>query len=207
MAAGLFFWRRRKQRKSQNQTLREQVEDYNYNPNHDPTLPAIASDGHSEMTQTDGTGYRGWGATNMSARKPSTTLSNGHTQGQLSDSGSSPQTASLTRETDDHSGDPIYSTDDLGALGGGPVAGAKTDMRRGKSNASSSYSAGARSDHSDVNYSYPANNEYAYPYGQPTPYGDAATMPVVRDVSARRNMRVEQGGGHQQGNGGIAQNF
>ena len=33
-------------------------------------------------------------------------------------------------------------------------------------------------------------------------------MPVVRDVSVRRNTRVQMGGGgYQQGNSGIAQNF
>lgn len=224
----LFLWRKKKQKKTANAALREQVEDYNYNPNQDPTLPVVAAgDGHTEMTEDRSGGYRGWGATNTVNRNPSTTLSNGHTQGKLSDSGSTPNysTSPIGAAGDDNSGDYLvhdrdtYGSDDLGALGAAPVAGARrNDMQRGKSNASSSYSAGNRSEHSD-HYGQPMPGHDAYSpsshasqYGQHTPYpdnnqGTAAGMPIVRDVSARRNMRIEQGGAHQAGNSGIAQNF
>jgi hypothetical protein len=59
------------------------------------------------------------------------------------------------------------------------------------------------------------NNEYydnqGYyqqgPYGNNDPYG-AGQQPVIRDVSARRNTRIENPSVFpQQGNSGIAQNF
>lgn len=227
--AGLFLWRRRKQKKNAEEARRKEVEDYGFNPNNDPTLPAVAADGHSEMVE-DQSGYRGWGNTMSSNRKPSTTLSGGHTQGQLSDSGSNGAYASSptgAAHSDGYSGDNLVhnrdtmSSDDLGALGAAPAAGANrnNDMRRGPSNASSSYSAGNRSDHSaDAGIgqaysgeSYP-NLASQYSLGQHGPYGDGSYgggdgMPVVRDVSARRNTRIEQAGGYQQGNSGIAQNF
>ena len=111
------------------------------------------------------------------------------------------------------------NSDDLAALGGGPVAGANRQqgIARGKSNASSSYSAGVRSEHSDPNIGQSYSNEglpasSSYGYSQAGPYGDGSYgggdgMPVVRDVTARRNTRIEQAGGYQQGNSGIAQNF
>jgi len=114
------------------------------------------------------------------------------------------------------------NSDDLGALGAAPAAGANRyagDMRRGPSNASSSYSAGQRSDHSDpsapVGQALSSDNynpASQYSLGQTGPYGDGSYgggdgMPVVKDVSARRNTQIQQGGGYQQGNSGIAQNF
>ena len=227
--AGLFLWRRRKQRKNAAEARRKEVEDYGYNPNNDPTLPAVAADGRSEMTEDQSGGYRGWGNTNASNRKASTTISGGHTQGQLSDSGSNPGYSGSPpgAASDQHSGDPLVhqrdtmSSDDLAALGAAPVtASNRHDMRRGPSNASSSYSAGNRSDHSDsmpnsIGQAYsgdPYEGAASYGFSQAGPYGDGsygggAAMPVVRDVSARRNTRIEQGGGYQQGNSGIAQNF
>lgn len=225
--AGLFLWRRRKQKKSAAEARRKEVEEYGYNPNNDPTLPSIAQDGTSEMAEDHGSGYRGWGAATMSNRKASTTLSGGHTQGQLSESGSQPgfpPSPTGDRLSDGHSGDPLVnnrntmSSDDLGALGAGPVAGAHRGqgITRGPSNASSHYSAGNVSDRSDEQrapigqaYDYNPSN---YGYGQPGPYGDGTygggnDMPVVRDVSARRNTRIEAPGNYQQGNSGIAQNF
>lgn len=188
------------------------------------------------MAEDHSSGYRGWGNTNMSARKASTTLSGGHTAGQLSDAGSNPGGAytpgSPGNGSDGNSGDAMLQTqratmssDDLGALGAAPVAGShrnNNDIRRGPSNASSSYSAGNRSDdHSDSGlgsvgnaYSPELYNSGSYGYNQHGPYGDASYpgaldsgMPVVRDVSARRNTRIEAGGSYQQGNSGIAQNF
>jgi hypothetical protein len=135
--------------------------------------------------------------------------------------------------TDSHSGDTLmhkrdtFSSDDLAALGAAPVAGSHRnngDIHRGPSNASSSYSAGNVSERSDVsagvapsNPAHSPNDMYGGSYGgfgQHGPYGDGSYggggdsgMPVVRDVSARRNTRIEVGGSYQQGNSGIAQNF
>lgn len=231
--AGIFFWRRRKQRKVAAEARRKEVEEYGFNPNNDPTLPAVAVDGRSEMTEDQSAGYRGWGSTNMSNRKASTTISGGHTQGQPSDSGSNPAYPSSPQDgaaaSDGHSSDPLVgqrdtmNSDDLGELGAAPVAGSnRQDIRRGPSNASSSYSAGNHSDHSDppsgpIGQAYsgetaynPAVNYSGFtshgPYGDGS-YGGGDGMPIVRDVSARRNTRIEQGGGYQQGNSGIAQNF
>ncbi len=208
------------------------MEDYSYNPNGDPTLPAVGSDAGgtgTTMVTDHSSGYRGWGAAAIgSNRKASTTLSGGHTQ-QLSDSGShgygGPSSPSA-HYSDGHSSDPIVAnrdtmnSDDLGALGVAPAAGAG-GIRRGPSNASSAYSAGGRSEHSeeappmpgpiDHSYGYQQQN---YGYGQHGPYGDGtygggqdSGMPVVQDVSARRNTRIQPGGAYQQGNSGIAQNF
>ncbi|KAK3714146.1 hypothetical protein LTR37_007948 [Vermiconidia calcicola] len=230
---GIFFWRKRKSKKEAEEQRRKEVEDYSYNPNGDPTLPAVGSDaGGAQMTEDHSSGYRGWGAATMSNRKQSTTLSGGHTQ-QLSDSGSNTygNPSSPGHYSDGHSSDPIMnnrdtmSSDDLGALGVGPAAAAaQPGIRRGPSNASSAYSAGGHSEHSDdapplpshpmgqpIDYNNPAQG---YGYGQHGPYGDGSYggaqdngMPVVRDVSARRNTRIQPGGAYQQGNSGIAQNF
>lgn len=232
--AGIFFWRKRKQRKDEQEARRKEVEDYGFNPNHDPTLPTVAADGSSpEMTQDSNSGYRGWGAAGASNRKASTTLSGGHTQGQLSDSGNSyghtPSSPGFVN-SDDHSGDPLVNdrretmnSDDLGALGAAPVASSNQPIRRGPSNASSAYSNGARSEGSEEPVpsipSHMGQQDYnpssGYGYGQHGPYGDGSYgggqdsngMPVVRDVSARRNTRIQQGGGYGQGASGIAQNF
>lgn len=204
------------------------MEDYGYNPNNDPTLPAVGTDAPSEMTEDHGSGYRGWGAAAMSNRKASTTLSGGHTQGQLSDDGSIPgygASPAGALNSDVHSDNTLVNnrstmnSDDLGALGAAPVAGTNRydGMKRGPSNASSSYSAGNHSDTSDPSYgqaissdAYQPNSNYSF--SQPGPYGDGSYgggdgMPIVRDVSARRNTRIEQGGGYQKANSGIAQNF
>lgn len=229
LVIGLFWWRKRKQQKQNKEQLRNDISDYNYNPNDDPTLPAVSESG-GEMTEDHSSGYRGWGAATASNRKASTTLSGGHTQGQLSDGGSNPYGQHSPGET--QSGDPLVnqrntmSSDELGALGAAPAAGtaaAAGAMRRGPSNASSRYSNGARSEGSDEpvpqlppvgSYDYNSNNNYSS-YGQPGPYGDGSYgggaqengMPIVRDVSARRNTRIQQGGTYSNGNSGIAQNF
>lgn len=226
--AGIFFWRKRKQRKTAEEARRKEVEDYGFNPNNDPTLPAIASDSSPEMAE-DNSGYRGWGAAVGSNRKASTTLSGGHTQGQPSDPGdyhspSSPTAGTMNTASDGHSGDPLVNrretmnSDDLGALGAGPAA-SSNQVRRGPSNASSAYSNAARSEGSDepvppIGQAYEYNPNTGYGYTQTGPYGDGSYgggqnggMPVVRDVSARRNTRIEQPGSYGQGRSGIAQNF
>ncbi|KAI7545544.1 hypothetical protein KC331_g6150, partial [Hortaea werneckii] len=110
------------------------------------------------------------------------------------------------------------------ALGAAPVASSNPGIKRGPSNASSAYSNGARSEGSDepmpsmpsggIGQAYDYNPTNSYGYSQHGPYGDGTYgggqdngMPVVRDVSARRNTRIQQGGAYGQGTSGIAQNF
>ncbi|KAF2847943.1 hypothetical protein T440DRAFT_470536 [Plenodomus tracheiphilus IPT5] len=234
--AGLFFWRKRKQRKTAEDERRKEVEEYGFNPNHDPTLPPV---GGLAMAEDD-SGYRGWGNTATSSnRKASTTLTSGMT---YSDSNSnpggynnvSPNSPTHGTYSDVQSNDPLVNgrretldSDGIGALGAanGAVAANSaqnaTGVHRGPSNASSSYSA---ANHSDNSGEYPGMaaggnpqeyyNDQGYyqsgPYGQGDPYGGASAnqQPIIRDVSARRNTRIENPSVFpQQGNSGIAQNF
>lgn len=235
---GIWFWRKRKSKKNAAEQRQKEMEDYSYNPNGDPTLPAIGSDAGTttQMTEDHSSGYRGWGAAaaGMSNRKQSTTLSAGNTH-DLAGSGAGSDYGNQYggyasphgNVSDGHSGDPLVhnqrstmGSDDIAELGTGPAAGAAGGIRRGPSNASSAYSAGARSDDDPPPMPPPGqaydynNNNGGYGYGQHGPYGDGsyggggqADMPVVRDVSARRNTRIQPGGSYQQGNSGIAQNF
>jgi hypothetical protein len=216
----LFFWRKRKQRKTNEDERRKEVEEYGFNPNHDPTLPAV---GTAQMAE-DSSGYRGWGNTaTSSGRKASTTLTSGMT---YSDSNSnpggyiSPDPHSPTNAySDANSNDPLVNgrretldADGIAALGAGPAATSKdrAGVARGPSNASSSYSA---ANHSDNSGEYPGmGNTYEQGYGsyQEGPYGGpTGGQPVIRDVSARRNTRIENptGGVFPQGNSGVATNF
>lgn len=240
----LFWWRKRKQRKDAEELRRKEVEDYGFNPNNDPTLPAIGGassngDETSEMRETDGAGYRGWGTTSTN-RKASTTLSSGNggigiaRSGSGSDPGgyhgSSP-TANTAQNSDVQSGDPLVGSpqhdrpmsgdsETIGALGTGPAAnGNRNDIHRGPSNASSAYSGAHRSDTSGEGglsggaHGQQYYNDDFYTEGMPShgPYGDGSYgggAPVIRDVSARRNTRIESPSVFpQQGNAGISQNF
>ncbi len=243
LLAAIFLWRRRKQRKNAEEARRKEVEEYGFNPNNDPTLPvvgAVVTAGGAEMAE-DTSGYRGWGTTTTtpSNRKLSTTLTGGITG--TSDNGSAGYHAqgSPTKATSDgHSADPLMrgqpdgglDGEPVAALGAAPIAGAgRPDIRRGPSNASSSYS-GHRSDNSaDAPIPVQTNgggphDHYDGPaaYYQPGPHLDGAygangahqaaapqqQHPVVRDVAARRNTRIENPAVYpQQGNSGIAQNF
>lgn len=187
------------------------------------------------MKETDGAGYRGWGATSA-AHKPSTTLSSGN--GQIgvarSDSGSNPggyPASSPTIATDAHSNDPLVGSpgarpatgdsETIGALGAVPTAGNRQDrdINRGPSNASSAYSGGHRSDTSGDGIPGGAAGPQYYNEGmyydegipQHGPYGDGSYnggQPVIRDVQARRNTRIENPAIFPPpGNAGIAQNF
>ncbi|KAE8825864.1 hypothetical protein CFE70_007143 [Pyrenophora teres f. teres 0-1] len=227
---GIFFWRKRKQRKSAQDERRKEVEEYGFNPNHDPSLPPV---GGLAMAEDD-SGYRGWGnATTNSNRKMSTTLASGMT---YSDSNSnpggynSPNSPTHGAYSDAQSNDPLVDgrrhtmdSDGIGALGAGPGAVAansannQAGIHRGISNASSTYSAAGHSDNSGdypgMNTSNPqdyyTNQEYYQnpTYGTPDPYA-AQQQPIIRDVSARRNTRIENPSVFpQQGNSGIAQNF
>ena len=242
--AALFLWRRRKQRKDGEELRRKEVEEYGFNPNHDPTLPAIGGasspgDDPSEMRETDGAGYRGWGTTSTN-RNPSNTLTG--SQGPIgvarstsdSDNGhyvNGSPTAGTNKSSDVQSNDPLVGSQNhdrplsedsetIGALGTMPTNGHRQDIHRGTSNASSAYSGAHRSDTSGegaVPGSAPAQQYYNegmfYDEGMPQhgPYGvgsDGGGQPVIRDVSARRNTRIENPSViPQQGNAGIAQNF
>jgi hypothetical protein len=218
----LFFWRRRKQRKNNEDERRKEVEEYGFNPNHDPTLPAV---GVAPQMAEDSSGYRGWGNTaTSSGRKASTTLTSGMT---YSDSNSNPggyqsPNSPTNAYSDVNSNDPLVNgrretldADGIAALGAAPNATHNNQgVARGPSNASSSYSA---ANHSDNSGDYPGmgNNTQEYydqaGYGsyQEGPYagGVAGGQPVIRDVSARRNTRIENASVYPQGNSGVATNF
>jgi hypothetical protein len=220
----ILFWRRRKQRKNNEDERRKEVEEYGFNPNHDPTLPAVGV--ASEMTE-DSSGYRGWGnKTTSSGRKASTTLNSGLTQ---SDSNSnpggyhSPNSPTHGAYSDVNSNDPLVNgrretldADGIAALGSGPAAAKAAGVHRGPSNASSSYSAGNHSDVSGESPDLPMSNPQEYynqsyyqegPYAGNNAYG-AGQQPVIQDVSARRNTRIEKPSVFpQQGNSGVATNF
>ncbi|GKT49404.1 putative serine/threonine-protein kinase [Colletotrichum spaethianum] len=226
--AGLYFWRKRKQRKDAEEERRKEVEDYAYNPNADPTIPSLNDGGSYEMKEdAASSGYRGWGSTTLAGstgRKASTTMSGGNTGATYSD------TTPPTRETDTHSGEPLindgsYSPDGeiLGAMGPSAALNRGAGVQRGPSNASSSYSAGNHSDTSDgIGMAYSgstsagngngyydqyANNPYSEgPYDQRA--NELPGQPVIRDNPARRNTRIENPSHYpQQQNAGISQNF
>lgn len=221
---GIFLWRKRKQRHAEEER-RKEVEDYGYNPNSDPTVPAVAGAAF-EMREDNSSGYRGWGSTafgGSTGRKASTTMSGG--------AAAYSDPASPTRGTVDarsaeplmNEGPPSPEGEILGAMGPS-AANNRADVRRGPSNASSSYSAAGRSDGSGdgpigVAYggSNPAGaNQYYDQYGGGNPYSDnpydgqptgAGGSPVIRDVTARRNTRIESPSHYPQQTAGISQNF
>lgn len=109
----------------------------------------------------------------------------------------------------------------LGAMGPS-AANNRADVRRGPSNASSSYSAAGRSDGSGdgpIGVAYGGgSNQYYDQYGGGNPYVDngyggqpveAGGQPVIRDVTARRNTRIENPAHYPQQTqtAGISQNF
>jgi hypothetical protein len=138
-----------------------------------------------------------------------------------------------TNPSDHYSADPLMHShpevgDGVGALGTGAAAGGLArhrsgnngDIRRGPSNASSAYSnAGAASEASSDVPGVPGHYyEQEVPYNvyndaqpQHGPYGDGSYggsgQPVIRDVQARRNTRIERAPTFPQTQGGIAQNF
>lgn len=187
------------------------MEEYGYNPNNDPTLPAVGGGADSPDMTEDASGYRGWGNQAGSARKPSTNLSSGGGVGMaFSDDG---------QQMTQHSGGAPMS--DGGVSGDGLVDGAAAGaaggivgggVKRGPSNASSHYSAaGQTEDSEDLG---PTEHGYDTNYSQFTPYRPTATnyddgaQPVIQDVSARRNTRIENPSVlPKPGNSGIAANF
>ncbi|KAI1388847.1 uncharacterized protein F4822DRAFT_429465 [Hypoxylon trugodes] len=223
---GIFFWRKRKARRDAAEERRKEVEDYSYNPNNDPTLPDMgAGAGGAYEMKEDGSGYRGWGSTTLAGstgRKASTTMSGGAAGVAYSDA-TSPTRGNFS---DTRSGDGLVNEGSnsppegeiLGAMGPSATdnrgGNGTTNVQRGPSNASSSYSAAGRSDGSGDNagsYGAPA---YLDQYGGNNPYADGAYgqqqaggQPVIRDNPARRNTRIENPSHYPQQSAGISQNF
>jgi hypothetical protein len=234
--AALFFWRKRKQRKDAEELRRKEVEEYGYNPNNDPTLPAmgagVAGDGPFEMREDGSSGYRGWGTTavaSSSGRKASTTVSGGQSAGGIGmaySEGTSP-TGPISDTRSDNpltDGRPLSGEPEvLGAMGPATSGNRGGDINRGPSNASSSYSAANRSDGSGepisaggygggqyYNNQYDTGNPYSGPetqYGSPPGRAEMSGQPVIRDVVARRNTRIENPSHFPQQSAGISQNF
>ena len=220
--AGIFFWRKRKQRKNNEEMRKAEINDYIYNPNSEPPSGGMRSEDGTTMREA-GSGYRGWGTTSTQ-RKMSTSASSPPSNMARSNSGNNgPATGSAGRGSEGHSGDPLVDADSpqaetVGALGGAPVAGNRAaGVNRGPSNASSAYSGANRSEVSGLsgegspqnNISSPQYyNDMAYPEEGANGDGAYGGQPVIRDVSARRNTRIENPSVFpQQGNAGISQNF
>lgn len=205
------------------------MEEYGFNPNNDPSLPPIMGGGAFEPKDDNtSSGYRGWGTTSA-GRKASTNLSSSAGVGlAMSEAGSAPGYHHAATPSD---GTIQYSegqgtlgeTEPIGVLGAAPAAAANSrnvDIHRGPSNASSAYSAANHSEASEESHmsaTHPSGGFYDdnpyYNDMQPQygaygdgPYGGAP--PVIRDVQARRNTRIENPAVFpRQGNAGIAQNF
>ncbi|CEI65357.1 unnamed protein product [Fusarium venenatum] len=209
---GLFWWKKRKTRRQAEEERRKEVEDYAYNPNADPTIPAVGmADSGYEMREDGSSGYRGWGNTTIGStgRKASTTLSGGVT-GAYSDI-TSPTRGNMS---DARSGEPLMDGSHspegeiLGAMGPSAANNRGADVHRGPSNASSSYSAAGRSDASDpIGVPYGAGGAYYDQYSQ-NPYSDnGPQQAIIRDNPARRNTRIESPSHYPQQSAGISQNF
>lgn len=217
VVGAIFWWRKRKQRKDSEEERRKEVEEYNYNPNADPTLPDIGGAGAAgvyEMKEDGSSGYRGWGSTTAAGstgRNGSTTMSGGVAGVAYSDA------TSPTRDhSDTRSGEPLVGPGSQGSEGEilGVMGPATTDNRgnvhRGPSNASSSYSAAGRSDGSGENgvgVPYGAYDQYGNPYGEPGYNPAPGAQPIIRDNPARRNTRIENPAHFPQQSAGISQNF
>ncbi len=218
----IFLWRKHKQRKEAEEQRRKEVEDYTFNPNADPALPTVAAAGY-ETREEGSSGYRGWGSTlaGSTGRKASTTMSGGAAGGAYSDA-TSPTRGGVS---DTRSGEPVAADgthspegEILGAMGPSAAHNRGGDVHRGPSNASSSYSAAARSDGSGEGGIGVANGgdpNYYNQYGTTNPYTDGSPQrpselpgaPIIRDNPARRNTRIENPAHYPQQSAGISQNF
>lgn len=222
----IFWWRKRRARKLAEEERRKEVEEYGFNPNNDPTLPHMGMATNLEP-KDDNSGYRGWGTTS-NTRKPSTNLSSGPGVGiSVSSDGSAPgyhHAASPSEGTiqySDGQGIPTSAdSESVGVLGAIPAGSnnRNTGVHRGLSNASSAYSTANRSEGSEDSpvagvppAAYYDESPYYSDVQQHGPYGDVSyggVQPVIRDVQARRNTRIESPSVFpKQGNAGIAQNF
>lgn len=202
---GIFWWKKRRARREEEEERRKEVEDYGYNPNAGPTIPAVgmmADSGH-EMRDEGSSGYRGWGTTvaGSTGRKASTTLSGGVTNGTFSD-GTGPSRGGPHEPYVDGSS---HEGEILGAMG--PSAAQNpSNVKRGPSNASSSYSAGRRSEGSDGGM-YGGGAATFYDQYAQNPYAEQGQGAVIRDNPARRNTQIENSSHYPQQSAGIAQNF
>lgn len=213
---GLWWWRKRRARQESEEERRKEVEDYSYNPNADPTIPAVGLGADQyEMRDEGGSGYRGWGSTTAAGsmgRKASTTMSGGMTTAAFSD-GAGHTRGNLSETKTDPTVDGSSSPEGeiLGAMGPSAANNRGGDVRRGPSNASSSYSATGRSEGSDGGM-YANGGAYYDQYGQ-NPYNndqraqELGGQAVIRDNPARRNTRIENPAHYPQQSAGIAQNF
>lgn len=228
--AALFIFRRRKQRKHAEELRRKEVEEYGYNPNQDPTIPVIGSlDSNGKDPQEmreENAGYRGWGAT---APAPAPVRNNSNKMSASSNSavmtgigmayseGESPTHGTMS---DTKSDNPLISElngysnerDPLGNMGPTTTGNSNVNINRGNSNASSSYSAANRSDESgEINGRYYgqqySSENYSRVPDNTTGRVEMPAQPVIRDVQARRNTRIESPSHFPQQSTGISQNF
>lgn len=206
----LWLWKRYRANKLAEEERRKEVEEYAFNPNNDPSMGMVGD---------DSLGYRGWGTTSI-GRHPSTNPSGGMTQ---SDSGSGAgylHAASPSEDTTRLSRDRPLSGDmeAAGALGGAaPMATANrnSQINRGPSNASSAYSAAETSsesrgspDHNSPHLYDDSPDYHDVHHVYNGSYGEGGNQPVIRDVQARRNTRIESPSVFpRQGNAGIGQNY
>lgn len=203
---GLFFWRKRRARKDEEEQRKQDLKDYAYNPN-DPTIPPLDGVDSYEMKEDTSAGYRGWGTSTLASSVglgPSTTMSGGGAAGEhtRSDGADSPE------------------GEILGAMGPPASHNRNGDIRRGPSNASSRYSAGAVSEDSEgraIGIAYGATgyspqptayeqysggnpyseNPYAFapapPGGRPVPDPSAnepGGQAIIRDNPSRRTAQI-----------------
>lgn len=219
VAAAIWFWRKRKANKAAEEERRKEVEEYGFNPNNDPTLPGVG--GAYAPKDDTSSGYRGWGTTSA-GRKASTNLSSGM-GGLAMSEGSGPgyyhaaTPSEGTVQYSDGARPDSGEVEPIGVLGAAPVAANnRGDIHRGPSNASSAYSAANHSEASEESHmsahhpsgGYYGDNPYYGDMNSHGAYGEDNYQPVIRDVSARRNTRIENPGVFpRQGNAGIAQNF
>ena len=223
---GLFFWRKRRARKHEEEQRKQDLKDYAYNPN-DPTIPPLDGVDSYEMKEDTSAGYRGWGTSTLASSVglgPSTTMSGGGAAGQPY---SDMTTLLVAPGSDSPSGEHTRSDgadspegEILGAMGPPASHNRNGDIRRGPSNASSRYSAGAGSEDSEgraigIAYGttgYPpqstgyeqysggnpySENPYAFapapPGGRPVPdpsANEAGGQAIIRDNPSRRTAQI-----------------
>jgi hypothetical protein len=210
--AGIFYWRRRNQNRDLAEERRKEMEAYQYNPNNDPTLPAVALSDPERSS-----GYRGWGGSSGLGRKSSTNASSGVPA-------SSPTSANYFQDPYNRNGTMGSDAMDNLAPVAAPAIGIATttgpggnNLQRRDSNASSRYSQGALSNvsHTDQPVAYTGNqqdyysdNTY-YPANQTSPYEayNNGAQPIMRESPARRLTSSTQDQNRIPQQGGIARNF
>lgn len=211
---------------------RKEMEAYGFNPNHDPTLPVV---GGVTGDSGDESGYRGWGSSTaagtMSNRKASTTLSSGAGNPAAYSPGSpnagtdasgealmggagagagAAMGAAAVAGASQHSRNNTIDSDTMGQGYGAAGMHSNKGVQRGPSNASSTYSMGGQSHHSnDAPIPVNSNEQYYSDYYQQGPYDNPyGQEAVIRDNPARRNTRIERAPTFpNQGSSGVATNF